>query len=71
MLIMNAWTIHRDPKVWEDPERFRPERFEGLEGEVETYNFIRFGQGRRSCLGAGLANRVMGLALATLIQCFE
>ncbi|XP_031275475.1 cytochrome P450 81Q32-like [Pistacia vera] len=71
MLIVNASTIHRDAKVWEDPESFRPERFEGLEGEVEAYNFIPFGQGRRSSPGAGLAKRVMGLALATLIQCFE
>ncbi|KAJ0024624.1 hypothetical protein Pint_07008 [Pistacia integerrima] len=71
MLIVNSWSIHRYPKVWEDPESSRPERFEGLEGEVEAYNFIPFGRGRRSCPGAGLANRVMGLALATLIQCFE
>ncbi|KAJ0087280.1 hypothetical protein Patl1_06931 [Pistacia atlantica] len=71
MLIVNAWSIHRDPKVWEDPESFIPERFEGLEGEVEAYKFIPFGQGRRSCPGAGLANRVMRLALATLILCFE
>ncbi|KAJ0085102.1 hypothetical protein Patl1_06828 [Pistacia atlantica] len=70
MLIVNAWTIHRDPKVWEDHESFDRERFEGLEGEVEAFNFIPFGQGRRSSL-SGLANRVMGLALATLIQCFE
>ncbi|KAJ0025321.1 hypothetical protein Pint_06968 [Pistacia integerrima] len=71
MLIVNAWSIHRYPKVWEDPKSSRPERFEGLEGEVEAYNFIPFGRGRRSCPGASLANRVMGLALATLIQCFE
>ncbi|KAJ0026375.1 hypothetical protein Pint_06979 [Pistacia integerrima] len=63
MLIVNAWS--------EDPESFRPERFEGLEGEVKAYNFIPFGRGRRSCPRAGLANRVMGLALATLIQSFE
>ncbi|KAJ0024933.1 hypothetical protein Pint_06983 [Pistacia integerrima] len=71
MLIVNAWSIHRYPKVWEDPESSRPERYEGLEREVEAYNFIPFGRGRRFCPRAGLANRVMGLALATLIQCFE
>ncbi|KAJ0085576.1 hypothetical protein Patl1_08873 [Pistacia atlantica] len=71
MLFVNAWAIHRDPNVWEDPTSFKPERFEGLEGVSEAYNFIPFGQGRRSCPGAGLANRVMGLTLATLIQCFE
>ncbi|KAJ0025780.1 hypothetical protein Pint_06911 [Pistacia integerrima] len=59
MLIVNAWSIHRYPKVWEDLESSRPERFEGLEGEVEAYNFIPFGRGRRSCPGAGLANRVL------------
>ncbi|KAJ0086697.1 hypothetical protein Patl1_06811 [Pistacia atlantica] len=64
-------TLWLYPKVWEDPKSSRPERFEGLEGEVEAYNFIPFGRERRSCPGASLANRVMGLALATLIQCFE
>ncbi|TXG52482.1 hypothetical protein EZV62_021651 [Acer yangbiense] len=74
MLIVNAWAIHRDPKVWDDPTSFKPERFEGLmEGGHEAYNykFVPFGLGRRACPGAGLANRVMGLALAALIQCFE
>ncbi|XP_031267250.1 cytochrome P450 81Q32-like isoform X2 [Pistacia vera] len=71
MLFVNAWAIHRDPNVWEDSTSFKPERFEGLEGVSEAYNFIPFGQGRRSCPGAGLANKVMGLTLATLIQCFE
>ncbi|KAK0574124.1 hypothetical protein LWI29_018515 [Acer saccharum] len=74
MLMVNAWAIHRDPKVWDDPTSFKPERFEGLmEGGHEAYNykFVPFGLGRRACPGAGLANRVMGFALAALIQCFE
>ncbi|KAI9200331.1 hypothetical protein LWI28_006137 [Acer negundo] len=74
MLMVNAWAIHRDPKVWDDPTSFKPERFEGLmEGghEADNYKFVPFGLGRRACPGAGLANRVMGLALAALIQCFE
>ncbi|KAF2295420.1 hypothetical protein GH714_032857 [Hevea brasiliensis] len=69
MLIVNAWAIHMDPDVWEDPTSFKPERFEGLEDEA--HKLIPFGLGMRACPGAGLANKVMGLALASLIQCFE
>ena len=69
MLMVNAWAIHRDTMVWEDPTSFRPERFEGL--NTEAYKLIPFGVGRRACPGAGLANRVVSLALAALIQCFE
>ncbi|XP_030462825.2 isoflavone 3'-hydroxylase-like [Syzygium oleosum] len=70
MILVNAWAIQRDPKVWDDPTSFKPERYEGLEGD-HAYRLLPFGMGRRSCPGAGLANRVVGLALAALIQCFE
>lgn len=68
MLFVNAWAIHRDPEVWEDATSFKPERFEGK--EVEAYNLMPFGMGRRACPGVGLANRIVGLALGSLIQCF-
>ncbi|XP_010059888.2 cytochrome P450 81Q32 [Eucalyptus grandis] len=70
MILVNAWAIQRDPKVWDDPTNFKPERYEGLEGD-HAYRLLPFGMGRRSCPGAGLANRVVSLALAALIQCFE
>ncbi|XP_038970367.1 cytochrome P450 81Q32-like [Phoenix dactylifera] len=69
MLLVNAYSIHRDPKVWEEPTRFMPERFEGGKGEGKL--MIPFGMGRRRCPGEGLAVRVVGLALGALIQCFE
>ncbi|KAD6119050.1 hypothetical protein R6Q59_025148 [Mikania micrantha] len=69
MVLVNAWAIHRDPMVWDDPLCFKPERFENM--GKEGYRFIPFGMGRRQCLGSGLSNRIMGLALASLIQCFE
>ncbi|KAL0427082.1 UNVERIFIED_CONTAM: cytochrome [Sesamum latifolium] len=70
IVLVNAWTIHRDPFVWDDPTSFNPERFEGV-GEVGPTKLLPFGMGRRSCPGNGLANRVIGLVLASLIQCFE
>ncbi|KAI5354397.1 hypothetical protein L3X38_007292 [Prunus dulcis] len=33
MLVVNAWAIHRDPEVWEDPTKFKPERIERWIGE--------------------------------------
>ena len=69
MLLVNAWAIHRDPKVWDDATSFKPERFEN--GNGETYKLIPFGIGRRTCPGAGLAQRTVSLTLGSLIQCFE
>ncbi|XP_010047103.2 isoflavone 3'-hydroxylase-like [Eucalyptus grandis] len=70
MILVNAWAIQRDPKLWDEPTSFIPKRYEGLEDD-HAYRLLPFGMGRRSCPGAGLANRVLSLALAALIQCFE
>ncbi|KAK4393422.1 cytochrome [Sesamum angolense] len=69
ILLVNAWAIHRDPEVWSEPMSFKPERFDGK--EVETQKLMPFGMGRRACPGAGLGQRMVGLVLASLIQCFE
>jgi cytochrome P450 len=69
MLLVNTWSIHRDTKLWVEPTKFMPERFEG--GEGEGYKLLPFGAGRRACPGAGLAKRIIGLTLGVLIQCFE
>ncbi|URE49030.1 cytochrome P450 [Musa troglodytarum] len=72
MLLVNAWAIHRDPNTWDEPEEFKPERFQCEGGKEEAgLRMLPFGSGRRKCPGEGLAMRVIGLALATLIHCFE
>jgi cytochrome P450 len=67
-LFINAWAIQRDPNVWDDPETFKPERFES---ETHRGKFLPFGIGRRACPGMGLAQLVLSLALGSLIQCFD
>uniref|UniRef100_A0ACD6AKI2 Uncharacterized protein n=1 Tax=Avena sativa TaxID=4498 RepID=A0ACD6AKI2_AVESA len=69
MLLVNAYAIHRDPTMWENPNEFRPERFE--DGKADGLIWIPFGMGRRKCPGEAMASRVVGLVLASLIQCFD
>ncbi|KAJ4981226.1 hypothetical protein NE237_032063 [Protea cynaroides] len=71
MLLVNMWAIQNDPKLWEEPTKFKPERMEGMGGVRDGYKLMPFGSGRRSCPGEGLALRVASLTLASLIQCFE
>ncbi|KAL1190455.1 Cytochrome P450 81D11 [Cardamine amara subsp. amara] len=68
LLLTNAWAMHRDPGLWEEPEEFKPER---LEREGEAKKLMPFGMGRRACPGAELGKRLVSLALGCLIQCFE
>ncbi|KAJ1688251.1 hypothetical protein LUZ63_019641 [Rhynchospora breviuscula] len=69
MLLVNAYHIHRDPSLWDEPTKFKPERFEG-KAELAK-RMIPFGMGRRRCPGEGLAIRQVGLVLGTFIQCFD
>ncbi|KAK8999572.1 hypothetical protein V6N11_070733 [Hibiscus sabdariffa] len=70
MLLVNAWAIQRDPKVWDEATSFKPERFENG-WSTEGCKMMPFGLGRRACPARDLSLRVAGLALGSLIQCFE
>ena len=56
-LIANAYLLHHDPDVYDDPYAFRPERFIGE--KPGTYTWIPFGGGRRRCIGAAFATLEM------------
>jgi len=53
LVVASAYLVHRQPDVYDDPLRFRPDRFR--DGNTFGYAFIPFGGGPRRCLGAGFA----------------
>ncbi|KAA0057821.1 cytochrome P450 71A22-like [Cucumis melo var. makuwa] len=72
-VMINAWTIGRDPKVWEEAEKFQPERFlnSSIDFKGQDFELIPFGAGRRGCPGIAFATMVMEIALANLVHKFE
>lgn len=71
MLLVNMCAIQNDAKLWEEPSEFKPERFIDFKGQRDGFRLMPFGYGRRGCPGENLAMHVAGLALGSLIQCFE
>jgi cytochrome P450 len=65
-LVPNAYLVHHDPALYDEPHRFRPERF--LERPPGTYTWIPFGGGRRRCLGASFALLEMKVVLRSLLR---
>ena len=68
-IAVNAHALHRDPTVYPDPERLRPERF--LDSPPESYAYLPFGGGAHRCLGASLAQLEMRVVLSALITRYE
>ncbi|CAJ1943742.1 unnamed protein product [Sphenostylis stenocarpa] len=71
---INAWAMQRDPKFWENPEEFLPERFENSEVDFksqEDFQFIPFGFGRGGCPGMNFAIASIHYVLANLLYWFD
>jgi cytochrome P450 len=63
------WTLHRNPRLWANPEAFDPERFTPTRAaERPRYAFLPFGAGPRMCIGNGFAMMEAKLLLATILQ---
>ncbi len=64
-VVPSIYLTNRNPRVYEAPEEFRPERF--LDRPPETFSWIPFGGGIRRCIGASFATLEMKLILSTVL----
>jgi cytochrome P450 len=61
--------VHRDPRWYDEPERFRPERWaDGLMKRLPKFAYFPFGGGPRVCIGNTFALIEATLVLATIAQ---
>uniref|UniRef100_A0A7N2MI65 Cytochrome P450 n=1 Tax=Quercus lobata TaxID=97700 RepID=A0A7N2MI65_QUELO len=72
-ILVNMWAIGRDPSIFNDPLRFKPERFldSSLDFKGTNFAYTPFGAGRRVCPGQPLATKQVPLILASLVHSFD
>ncbi len=72
MIFISPWVMHRDPKYFQNPEGFEPERF--LNGSLDALPknvYIPFAGGPRVCIGNSFAMMEATLLLAMIMQKFR
>lgn len=68
-VFLNQWVMHRDPRFFEQPEQFHPERWaDGFEQRLPKGVYFPFGDGPRMCIGKGFAMMEAVLILVAIAQ---
>ena len=72
-VVVNVWAVARDPKIWDDPLEYRPERFlqESIDIKGSDYRVLPFGAGRRVCPGAQLGINLVASMIGHLLHHFK
>lgn len=69
-VMLPIYALHRHHLLWEDPDRFDPDRFAPGK-QRDRFAFLPFGAGPRICIGAGFAIQEAVIILASLLVHFR
>jgi cytochrome P450 len=67
LVILSQWIVHHDPRWWDVPNDFRPERWQSPPPRAK-YAYFPFGGGSRLCIGESFAWTEAILLVATIAQ---
>jgi len=69
IVLMAPWLLHRDPRLFEDPLRFDPDRFlPDREAALPRFAYMPFGGGKRICIGNQFALMEGQIILSAIAQ---
>ncbi|MDF1863684.1 MAG: cytochrome P450 [Saprospiraceae bacterium] len=72
IIYISIYAVHRNPKLWKNPEEFNPSRFDPEQVKVRPrLAYMPFGAGPRMCIGNHFAMMEMQLILAMWIKKFR
>ncbi|KAH9899364.1 cytochrome P450 [Cubamyces lactineus] len=67
-LALSTASLHHNPRYWDDPEAFKPERFLG---DYSRDAFIPFSGGPRGCIGRGFAETETVAVLSMIVSRYK
>jgi cytochrome P450 len=71
-VLVSPWVTHRHPRVWEQPQRFDPDRFTPeREQQRHRYAYLPFGGGLRACIGQYFSMLEATLVTASIVRAFD
>ncbi|GKA18668.1 cytochrome P450 71A4-like protein, partial [Tanacetum coccineum] len=72
-VMVNVWAIARDPLLWDEPDKFKPQRFlnSSIDYKGLDFELLPFGAGRRGCPGIQFSAAIRELALANILYKYD
>lgn len=70
VVMLPIYALHRNRKLWDDPDAFRPARF-APGHKIDRFANLPFGDGPRICIGAQFAMMEAVIVLASVVQRFR
>ncbi|MEV7422104.1 cytochrome P450 [Streptomyces sp. NPDC091212] len=68
-IVLSPYLLHRRPDLYNEPDRFDPDRW--LDGQPDRATYIPFGAGARKCIGDQFALTEAILALTAIVARWE